>query len=117
CGRSDLVIAAGVEHMGRVGFPVNEGAQEKWGRPVTLELLERYDLVPQGLSAELIAEHWDIGRTEMDEFSLRSHRLAAEAAVAGHFDREIVPVPVGAGEVKADQGIRPDSSLETLAAL
>ena len=116
-GRAELVVAAGVEHMGRVGFPVNEAAQQQWGRPQTPELLERYDLVPQGLSAELIAERWGISREEMDEFSLRSHRLAAEATSSGAFEREIVPVTTSDGTQAADQGIRPDTTLDALASL
>ena len=117
CGFDEVVVAAGVEHMGRVGFPVNVGAQEQWGRPFNEELLARYDLVPQGIGAEMIADRWDISRQEMDELSLRSHQLALEATDRSLFEREILPIAVNGDTVVADQGIRADSSLESLAAL
>jgi acetyl-CoA acetyltransferase family protein len=116
-GVDDLAVAAGLEHMGRVGFPVNAGAQEKWGKAFDDELLERYALVPQGEAAELIADKWEISRAEMDELALHSHRRAAAAAESGEFDREIVPIEVEGTGVSADQGIRPDSSPEALAGL
>jgi acetyl-CoA acetyltransferase family protein len=103
--------------MGRVGFPVNVGAQEQWGRAFPDELLERYELVPQGIGAEMIGDRWGIEREEMDELSLRSHLRAAEATKAGSFRREILPVAVDGEVVEADQGIRPDSTLEALASL
>ena len=78
--------------MGRVGFSVNEEAQERWGRALTPEILDRYELVPQGLAAELIAERWGISRREMDELAVRSHHLAHAATLAGEFDREILSV-------------------------
>ncbi len=114
---NDVVVAAGVEHMGRVGFPANEGAQEQWGRAFSQELLDRYDLVPQGIGAEMIADRWEIGRAEMDEFALRSHRLADAATTGGLFEREIVPIEADGRTHVSDQGIRPDTSLESLSAL
>jgi acetyl-CoA acyltransferase len=116
-GVDDLAVAAGLEHMGRVGFPVNAGAQEKWGSAFDAELLERYALVPQGEAAELIADRWEISRAEMDELALHSHLRAAAATEAGAFDREIVPIEVEGTSVTADQGIRPDTSAEALAGL
>jgi acetyl-CoA acyltransferase len=116
-GVHDVVVAGGVEHMGRVGFPVNEGAQEQWGRFQTPELLRRYELVPQGVSAELISDRWSISRKEMDELSLRSHQLAHQATEHGAFGREILPVETGDGVVQTDQGIRADTSLDRLAQL
>ena len=116
-GVDELAVAGGVEHMGRVGFPVQEGAQKEWGRAFTDELLERYDLVPQGIGAEMIAERWGIGREEMDALALRSHRLADEATVGGAFEREILPVEADGELHRHDQGIRPDTSLEALASL
>ena len=116
-GVHDVVVAGGVEHMGRVGFPVNEGAQEQWGRGQTPELLDRYALVPQGQSAELIADRWKISRVEMDDLSLASHQRAQAATESGAFAREIVPVETPGALVTADQGIRPDTSSERLAAL
>jgi acetyl-CoA acetyltransferase family protein len=112
-GIHDVAIGCGVEHMGRISFADGAQVQSEHGFAFTPELLARYGLVPQGLSAELIAERWQIPRDELDRFSLRSHRLAAAAAAEGRFDRELTPV---AG-VTADQGIRPDTSLEALAAL
>jgi acetyl-CoA acetyltransferase family protein len=116
-GVDDVVVAAGVEHMGRVGFPVNEGAQEQWGRAFTAELFERYDLVPQGVGAEMIAAEYGISRAEMDEFAVRSHRRAAAATADGAFAREILPVEAGGETHTADQGIRPESTVEKLATL
>src|ERR1700686_2526025 len=82
-GPHDVVIAGGVEHMGHV--PMNSPAKisELYGDPWPPALRERYDFVPQGESAELIAERWDIGRAELDAFAVRSHRLAAVAVAAG----------------------------------
>jgi acetyl-CoA acyltransferase len=116
-GMDELVVAAGVEHMGRVGFPVNEGAQEQWGRGFTEELLDHYDLVPQGVGAEMIADRWDIGREEMDAFALTSQQRAQAATEAGEFAREILPIEAGGETHTRDQGIRADASREALAAL
>jgi acetyl-CoA acyltransferase len=116
-GTHDVVIAGGVEHMGHV--PMNSPAKisELYGDPWPAELRARYDFVPQGESAELIADQWNISRPAMDEFALRSHRLAAEAAAAGRFEREMIPLGLD-GEVRvSDQGIRPGTSLDGLAAL
>jgi acetyl-CoA acetyltransferase family protein len=116
-GVDDVVVAGGVEHMGRVGFPVNEGAQERWGRAFTPELLDRYDLVPQGVGAELIAAEYGIDRTAMDEFAARSHRLARRATEEGAFAREIVPIEAGGQLHTDDQGIRPETTVEGLGQL
>ncbi|HTX07884.1 MAG TPA: thiolase family protein [Solirubrobacteraceae bacterium] len=116
-GVDELVVAGGVEHMGRVGFAVNEGAQKEWGRAFTEELLERYNLVPQGIGAEMIADQWQITREEMDELALRSHQLADRARSSGAFDREILPVSANSHTVKDDQGIRSDTTLEKLGSL
>jgi acetyl-CoA acetyltransferase family protein len=116
-GYDDVVVAGGIEHMGRVGFRASEGTQEEFGRAVTQELLDRYSLVPQGVGAEMIAERWGITREEMDEFALLSHRRAHAASIAGAFAREVVPVDVDGARVTSDQGIRPDTSIEALAQL
>ncbi|MGW5519199.1 thiolase family protein [Nocardia africana] len=116
-GVHDIVIAGGVEHMGHV--PMNSPAKisELYGDPWPAALRERYDFVTQGESAELIAERWDISRTEMDEFAVRSHVLATEAIAAGRFDDEMVEMELD-GEIRtADQTVRPGTSLETLAKL
>jgi acetyl-CoA acetyltransferase family protein len=116
-GIDDVVVAAGVEHMGRVGFPVNEAAQEQWGRGFTQELLDHYALVPQGEGAELIADRYGIDRREMDELAVQSHRRAHAATQSGAFAREMLPLEIGAETLTADQGIRPDTTLEALGAL
>src|SRR4051812_8673605 len=116
-GVRDVVIGAGVEHMGRIPMGSNVAHADEFGMPFTPELLERYQLVPQGLSAEMIAEKWEIPRSEMDEIGLRSHQLAHRATEEGRFEREIVPIQVNGSKAVADQGIRPDTSIEALAAL
>lgn len=117
-GIDDVVIGAGVEHMGRVGFKVNEGAQEQWGRGFTRELLDRYELVPQGEGAERIADEYGIDRARMDAFATESHRRAAAATDSGAFRRELVPLELPDGSVfDRDQGIRPGTTPETLANL
>jgi acetyl-CoA acetyltransferase family protein len=95
----------------------NVAHPDEFGVPFPPELLDRYQLIPQGLSAELIAEKWEIPRSEMDEIGLRSHQLAHIATEEGRFEREIVPIQVNGTKAVADQGIRPDTSLEALAAL
>jgi acetyl-CoA acyltransferase len=80
-------------------------------------LMERYNLVPQGISAEMIADKWEIPRSELDEIGLRSHQLAAKATEEGRFEREMIPMSVNGDIYVTDQGIRPDTSLEKLAEL
>lgn len=116
-GMADVVVAGGVEHMGRIGFPAEEAVADKYGSPYPQELLAQYELAPQGLAAEIIAEKWDVSREELDELSLRSHRLAASATAAGLLENEIVPVKGASGMLTTDQGIRADSNLDTLAGL
>ena len=116
-GTHDVVIAGGVEHMGHV--PMNSPAKisELYGDPWPPELRARYDFGPQGESAELIADRWGISRLEMDSFAVRSHQLAAVAAADGRFAREMIPLELD-GEIRAtDQTIRPQTSLDGLAAL
>src|SRR3712207_9353666 len=74
------------------------------------ELMERYNLVPQGISAEMIADQWEIPRSELDEIGLRSHQLAHRATEEGRFEREIVPIAVNGDTYETDQGIRPDTT-------
>ncbi len=116
-GVHDVVIGSGVEHMGHIPMGVGFKWIEDVGNPFPPALLEHYALVPQGLSAEMIAEKWEIPRSEMDELALRSHRLAHRATEEGRFDREIVPMKVNGSTYATDQGIRPDTSLEALAEL
>ena len=118
-GVCDVTIAAGVESMSRV--PMGSTVLQGPGTPFPPELLEHYNLVNQGLAAEMIAEQWGITRADADAFATESHRRAAAAQSAGHFDREIAPIVVGDnGEsqvVSQDQGIRPGTTVETLAQL
>ena len=79
--------------------------------------MERYNLVPQGISAEMIADKWEIPRSELDEIGLRSHQLAAKATEEGRFDREMIPFAVNGDTHTVDQGIRPDTNLEKLSQL
>ena len=121
-GAYDIVIAAGVESMTRVpmGESIKPGSLP-FGPKVLSRYQERGGLVPQGISAELIAEKWNITRDDNDRFSLESHLRAARATDEGRFEREIVPVEVAGEEgtttFARDEGIRPDSSLEKLGAL
>ena len=113
-GAHDVMIGAGVEHMGRVPMGSNVATG---GSPFPQELLDRYELVPQGISAEMIAQRWEIPRSELDEIGLRSHQLAHRATEEGRFEREIVPVRINGSSAVVDQGIRADTSLEQMAAL
>jgi acetyl-CoA acyltransferase len=116
-GIHDVMIGGGVEHMGRLPIGSNLAHPDEFGSPFPPALLERYALVSQGIAAEMIAEKWEIPRSEQDELGLRSHQLAARATEQGRFEREIVPLEA-AGELRiTDQGIRRDTSLEALAAL
>jgi len=116
-GVHDVAIGSGVEHMGHVPMGVGFKWTDEVGSPWPPELLKRYNLVPQGISAELIADKWEIPRSELDEIGLRSHRLAHQATEEGRFEREIVPFSVNGDTYVTDQGIRPDSSLEALSEL
>lgn len=120
-GVYDVVVAAGVESMTRV--PMGVTFSQGPGKPFGSQMRERYNdgLVPQGVSAELIAEKWGITREELDEIGLDSHMRAARATEEGRFETQIVPVEVGSNggriQMKRDEGIRPNTSRETLASL
>jgi acetyl-CoA acetyltransferase family protein len=92
----------------------------KWvdevGSPWPEELMAKYDLVPQGISAEMIADQWEIPRSELDELGLRSQQLAAQATEEGRFEREIIPFAVNGDTYMTDQGLR-ETTLEGLAGL
>src|SRR6202140_1105948 len=120
-GAYDVVIAAGVENMTRVpmGASVAEG---KYGFPFGPMMTGRYpNLVPQGISAELISEKWGISREDNDAFSVQSHLRAARATDEGRYDREMLPIKIttddGEETMTRDEGIRPDSNIEKLATL
>ncbi len=116
-GVHDVAIGSGVEHMGHIPMGVGFQWVDQVGAPWPPELLERYNLVPQGISAEMIADQWEIPRSELDEIGLRSQQLAARATEEGRFEREIVPFKVNGSTYVSDQGIRPETSLEKLAEL
>lgn len=110
-GDAEAVIAAGVESMSRVPLGSDYG---EWNP----RLLDRYQLVHQGVAAEMLVRRYGLTRDECDRFSLASHRRAARATDEGRFAREILPLPgKGGATVAADEGIRRDTSLEKLAAL
>ncbi len=118
-GSYDVAVAAGVESMSRV--PMGSSAES--GRPFGEKMRERYqnDLIPQGLSAEMIADQWNIPREELDSYGYDSHMRALKATEEGRFDNEIVPIEVkseGVVErISRDEGIRPTTTVEGLAAL
>ena len=116
-GVHDCVIGAGVEHMGHVPISAGTDLADQYGHPFTPKLLAQHDIVGQGLGAEMIAEAYEIPRSELDELAVRSHRLAHRATEDGLFEREIVPFAVNGDTYISDQGIRPQTDLETLAAL
>jgi len=82
-GVHDVVIGSGVEHMGHISFGDTMKTQAEFGAAFSPELLEHYNLIPQGLSAEMIADQWEIPRSELDELGVRSHQLAAKATEEG----------------------------------
>jgi acetyl-CoA acyltransferase len=113
-GQLNLVVSAGVETMSRV--PMGSG-----GGDLSDALLERWEIVPQGISAEVIAEEWGLTREELDELSLESHRRAVSATDEGRFEREIVPIEVTNPHVgtlvAVDETPRRDTSFDKLAQL
>jgi len=118
-GHLDLVVAAGVEHMTRVPMGSNLG-DAGWGA-VNEKIGERWPIVPQGISAEVIAEEWGQTREELDAYSYESHRRAIAAIDEGRFENEIVPVETGgtgaAVLFAVDETPRRDTSVEKLASL
>ena len=110
-GAYDIVVAAGVESMSRVPMGSSSIGRESLG--VGFE--ERYPdgLVPQGISAELIAAKWGLSRTQLDEFSASSHRKAALATESGYFTKELATLP----QLSVDEAVRPGTTVETLAGL
>jgi acetyl-CoA acyltransferase len=115
-GVHDVAIGSGVEHMGHISFADGYEVMKEHGSPFSPELMERYDLIPQGLSAEMIADKWEIPRSELDELGVRSQQLAAKATEEGRFEREIVPFSVNGDTYVADQGLR-ETTLEGLSNL
>lgn len=117
-GYYDIVVAGGVESMSRV--PMFSTVESGPGNPYSDRITRRYGerLVPQGVGAEMIAERWHLSRERLDGIAMRSHQRAAAAISEGRFSREIAPVATADGTVvDTDEGVRPDTSLETLATL
>jgi acetyl-CoA acyltransferase len=114
-GQQDVVVAGGVEVMSRVPL----GSARATGMPYGPKVLARYDdfSFNQGLSAEMIAKKWDLSRTRLDEYSARSHELAAAAQDSGAFIEQIVPVFTAGDVIAADEGIRRGTTVEKLAGL
>jgi len=122
-GAYDVVVAAGVEVMSRVTMGSSIGKDSGW--PFGPRVAERYEpvggLKNQGIGAEMIADQWGISREDLDEFSVESHRRAARATAEGRFENEIIPIYVRDDNgvatdelMTSDEGIRPDSSVESL---
>ena len=116
-GVHDVAIGGGVEHMGHISFADGFEVMKEHGMAFSEPLNERYDLVPQGISAEMIADQWEIPRSELDELGVRSHERAQRATEEGRFEREIVPMQVNGDTFVTDQGIRPGTTLEKLSEL
>jgi acetyl-CoA acetyltransferase family protein len=116
-GIHDIVIGGGVEHMGKLPFAAGMKTQEEFGYAFTPELMAKHNIVGQGLGAEMIADKWEIPRSELDELAVRSHKLAHQATEEGRFEREMIPMQVNGDTYITDQGIRPDTNLEALSQL
>ncbi|HYT09654.1 MAG TPA: acetyl-CoA C-acyltransferase [Mycobacteriales bacterium] len=117
-GQCEVVVAGGVESMSRV--PMGSSVGSGVGMPFGPLVLDRYGGVAfnQGAGAEMIVERWGLTRSQLDDYSLGSHRKAAAAQDAGAFEAEIAPVTLPDGTaVSADEGIRRDSTAEAMAAL
>ena len=118
-GVCDAAIGCGVESMTRV--PMAANIANGPGSPFAPELMSQYRLVPQGISADMIAKQWGVTREQVDRFAYESHMKAARARDEGRFRREIMPVQVTLEGVETifehDEGIRADTSLEKLANL
>jgi len=116
-GIHDVVIGSGVEHMGHNPFGDGMKIQQEYGGAFTPKLMEKHNIVGQGLGAEMIADQWEIPRSELDELALRSHQLAHKATEEGKFEREMVVMEIDGEKIVTDQGIRPDTTLEKLSEL
>jgi acetyl-CoA acyltransferase len=114
-GAYDLAVACGVESMSRVPMWSNAAGKDPFGSGVAARYPD--GLVPQGISAELIAAAWSLDRGRMDGYATESHRRAATAHAAGLFADEIVPVPTASGLVTMDESVRPATTPEILAGL
>ena len=115
-GQYECVVAGGVEHMTRV--PMGSNAMGPGEGPLSPRLQERFSIVPQGISAELVAEQWGLKREALDELAAQSHEKAGRAIAEGRFTREIVPVTLPDGTVfDTDEGVRVPVNREKMATL
>jgi acetyl-CoA acetyltransferase family protein len=115
-GQYECVIAGGVENMSRV--PMGSNGAGPGDGPLSPRLQALYDIVPQGISAEMIAEQWGIKREELDELAASSHERAGRAIAEGRFKREIAPITLPDGSVfEVDEGVRVPVNREKMAAL
>src|SRR3989454_11144733 len=115
-GQYECVIAGGVEHMTRV--PMGSTGIGPGDGPLSPRLQALYNIIPQGLSAEMIAEQWGLKREELDEFSARSHEKAGRAIAEGRFKREVAPMTLPDGSVfDTDEGVRVPVNREKMASL
>jgi acetyl-CoA acyltransferase len=115
-GQADLAIGGGIESMSRV--PMGSDAVGPGDGPASPQLLERFpDLIPQGLSAEMIAEKWKLTRGQLDEFAASSQVKAGKAIAGGYFKNEIEPIKVNGKPFDTDEHARPETTVESLAAL
>src|SRR5256712_6873009 len=115
-GQYECVIAGGVEHMTRV--PMGSNGIGPGDGPLSPRLQALYNIIPQGLSAEMVAEQWGLKREELDEFSALSHEKAGRAIAEGRFKREVVPVTLPDGSAfDTDEGVRVPVNREKMAAL
>lgn len=114
-GQAEVVVAGGVESMSRVVM----GSARMGADPYGARVAERYapGLVSQGVAAELVAARWKLSRGELDEYSVRSHELAAAAQDSGAFDREVIAIDTPNGRVDRDETIRRGTTTEKLAGL
>jgi len=115
-GQYECVIAGGVENMSRV--PMGSNGSGPGEGPLSPRLQALYNIVPQGISAEMLAEKWGLKREELDKFSGESHEKAGRAIAEGRFKREIVPISLPDGSVfDTDEGVRVPVNWEKLASL
>jgi acetyl-CoA acetyltransferase family protein len=116
-GQADLAIGGGIESMSRV--PMGSDAVGPGDGPASPQLMERFpDMVPQGLSAEMIAEKWKLSRGQLDEFAASSQVKAGKAIAGGYFKNEIEPIKVNGGKpFEVDEHARPETTVEQLAGL
>ena len=120
-GEMDVAIGAGVEIMSRTPMGFDANGPNPWFPPPE-ELISKYEFVPQGISAEMIAEKWKLTRQQLDQFSFESQQKAAKAQAEGAFKREIAPMEVTLADgskktFDTDEGIRPSTTVEKLGTL